>query len=117
VSELLVWFAVGALGGLGALARFLVAERLRGDLPWGILAVNLSGAFALGALSGAGVSGTARLLAATAAIGAYTTFSTWMLESRALAREGRRAAAALNVAGSLVLGFAAVAAGRWLASG
>jgi CrcB protein len=58
------------------------------------------------------VGGDALRLAGTGFTGAYTTFSTWMLETHRLAEEGERGAAALNVAGSLVLGFGAVALGR-----
>jgi fluoride exporter len=112
----LVWVGLAAAGGLGAIARFVldtaVSERAGRALPFGTLAVNLTGAFVLGALSGAGVGGDALRLAGTGFVGAYTTFSTWMLESHRLAEEGERSAAALNVAGSLVLGFGAAAPGR-----
>jgi CrcB protein len=52
-------------------------------------------------------------------LGSFTTFSTWMLESRTLAGEGRPrlAAAAGNIVVSLALGVAAVALGRALAGG
>ena len=44
-------------------------------------------------------------------LGAYTIFSTWMLESWALIECGSYARAVANVAGSVVLGLAAIAAG------
>ena len=40
-------------------------------------------------LHGAGVGGDALRLAGTGLIGAYTTFSTWMLESHRLGEDGR----------------------------
>ena len=43
--------------------------------------MNLSGAFVLGVLTGAALSGDALRLLGTGLIGAYTTFSTWALES------------------------------------
>lgn len=46
-------------------------------------------------------------------IGAYTTFSTWLLESWHLAEDGAYLAAFVNVAGSVVLGVAAVLLGVW----
>lgn len=109
---------VGALGGLGALARFLiggfiVARRER-PFPLGTLVVNLSGAFALGLLLASEVSGDTYRLLGTGLLGAYTTFSTWMYQSHHLAGEGRRGLAALNVAGSLALGLLAAWAGRSL---
>jgi fluoride exporter len=115
VSAALV-LGIGVLGGLGAIARLLldgaVAERAGSALPWGTLAVNASGSLALGLL--ASLHGDARRLVATGLVGAYTTFSTWMLESQRLGEEGRLAAGALNVAVSLVVGMAAVWLGRSL---
>jgi CrcB protein len=114
-----VWVAVALLGGLGALARWVVDGRVSAHVhhgfPYGILAVNLSGAFALGLVAGAGLDGDARRLAATGLLGAYTTFSTWMLDSDRLWLQRHRAAAVVNVAGSLALGLAAVWLGRQLA--
>jgi CrcB protein len=113
-----VLVAVGLVGGLGAIARFLldgaVGRRLGRELPFGTLAVNLTGAFVLGLLSTAALSGTAYRIAGTGFIGAYTTFSTWMLESHRLAEDGRFRAAALNVAGSLAAGLAVAWLGRRL---
>jgi CrcB protein len=107
---------MAAAGGVGAIARFVldgaVSERAGRALPFGTLAVNLTGAFLLGALSGAGVGGDALRLAGTGFVGAYTTFSTWMLETHRLAEQGEGRTAALNVVGPLVLGFGAVALGR-----
>jgi CrcB protein len=111
-----VWIGVGVLGGCGALARFgltlLVADRLHPHLPIGTLAVNLSGAFLLGLLVGAGVDGDARLLLGTGALGAYTTFSTWMVETQRIDEAGRRRIAVTNLVLSVVLGLAAVALGH-----
>jgi CrcB protein len=123
MSGVLLWVGVALLGGLAALARVLVDEavaaRISERLPAGTLTVNLSGALVLGILVGAGVSRDAYLLTGTALIGSYTTFSTWMLESRTLAAEGRPGlvAAAVNIALSLVLGVGAVWLGRALAGG
>jgi len=103
---------VAALGGLGAVLRVVLAaavdRRTASPYPWGILAVNLSGAFALGVLAGARLGGDARTLVATGLLGAFTTFSTWIVDSLRL---GERAGAA-NIAGSLVLGLLAVWLGR-----
>jgi fluoride exporter len=109
---------VGVLGGLGAVARFLldgaVAARASSSFPFGTLAVNLAGAFLLGVVVGAAVSGDAYRLVATAALGAFTTFSTWMFETHRLAEEGELGAAVVNVVGSLALGLLAVWLGREL---
>jgi CrcB protein len=115
VSDVLVWVAVGALGGAGTIARFIVdaAIATRGGLfPSGTLVVNVSGAAVLGVLTGVGLEGDALLTAGTGLLGGYTTFSTWMLESHRLGEDGERGLSALNVALSLATGIAAVAAGR-----
>ena len=114
----LTWIAVAALGGAGAVARFVVdgavAARAAGELPVGTLAVNLSGAFVLGLLAGLALHGDALLLAGTATLGSFTTFSTWMLETQRLVEDGAARVAALNVVLSLAAGLAAVALGRAL---
>jgi CrcB protein len=113
-----VWSGVGLLGGCGALARFgltlLVTDRFHPHLPLGTLAVNLSGAFLLGLLAGAAVDGDARLLLGAGAIGSYTTFSTWMLETQRIDAAGRRRIAVTNLMLSIVVGLAAAALGRAL---
>jgi CrcB protein len=123
MSGVLLWAGVGAFGGLAALARVLtdeaVAARITEHLPVGTLVVNLAGSLVVGVLAGAGVAGDAYLLTGTAVLGSFTTFSTWMLESRTLAGEGLdgAVAAVVNIVLSLVLGVAAVALGRVIAGG
>lgn len=112
---------VGLLGGAGAIARFLldsaVGRRLGGGFPFGTLAVNISGAFALGVLVGAALSTDSYRLAGTGFIGAFTTFSTWTLESHRLGEDGQLRLGVLNFAVSLALGVAAAAIGRHLGAG
>jgi fluoride exporter len=114
----LVWLSVGLLGGVGALARFLldglVAERTAGGFPWGTFAVNMSGALALGLLTGLALHGDALVLAGGATLGSYTTFSTWMLETDRSIEDGRVPAAVLNVALTLLVGLGAAELGRLL---
>jgi CrcB protein len=116
-----IWALVAILGGAGAVGRFLadgfVARRARGDFPWGTLAVNLTGAAVLGVLTGAALHGTALFLAGTATLGSYTTFSTWMLETHRLGQDGELALGMINVAASLLVGFAAAAFGHAIGAG
>jgi CrcB protein len=109
---------IAVIGGFGALARLLldgsVSARVGRGFPWGTLVVNLSGAFALGVLAGAAVSGDALRLAGTGFLGAYTTFSTWMLETHRLAEDGRGRPALLNVGVSLAAGLLCAWLGREL---
>jgi fluoride exporter len=113
-----VWIGVAALGAVGALGRILLEDLVSAKLPVafpvGTLAVNLSGAFVLGMLAGAALAGDAFTLAGGAAIGSYTTFSTWMLETHSLAEDRRRRAALANVAISATLGLAVAALGHAL---
>lgn len=116
--SLVVWIGVGLLGGCGALARFgltlLIADRLHPHFPTGTLVVNLSGAFLLGLLAGAAVEGDARLLLGAGAIGSYTTFSAWMVETQRIEEAGNRRIAVTNIVLSIALGLVAAALGRWV---
>lgn len=115
MSGALAWAAASAMAGLGAVGRILLDEevsaRSGGPFPLGILVVNLSGAFALGVLHGAGLGGHALLILGTGLLGGFTTFSTWMLESERLFRDGAVPAAWLNLGFSLLAGLLAAVAG------
>jgi fluoride exporter len=112
------WIAVGLLGGVAAAARFAldaeIAARARSPFPLGILAVNVSGAFLLGLVAGAGLDGGALVIVAGGGIGSFTTFSTWILDSHRLGAAGQARLAWLNIGLSVVAGFVAVAIGHWL---
>ena len=112
------WIAVALLGGAATLARFLldaaISERAAGAFPAGTLAVNLSGAAALGVLAGAALHGSALMIVAGGGLGSYTTFSTWMLESQRLGEAGDARLLWLNISVSLVAGLAALVLGHWL---
>jgi fluoride exporter len=116
--SLWLWLAVGLLGGTFAISRFLVdaviSSRVASDFPWGTFTVNISGTFALGTLFGAGVVGHDYLLAGTACCGAYTTFSTWMLESYRLGEDDDRRPLLAYLLGSLAVGLLAAELGRIL---
>ena len=113
-----LWAGVLAIGGVGSVVRFVVdravARRVTDALPLGTLTVNVSGAFLLGLLTGVAPGPTVSLLAGTAFLGAYTTFSTWMLETDRLAEERQIRTAAANIGVSLVCGLAAAFAGYLL---
>jgi CrcB protein len=109
---------LGLAGGLGAATRFAFAEwatkRWWPTFPLATLLINVTGAFALGALTTAGgASGEARLLLGTGFLGGYTTFSTLSYDSHSLFRSGQTRAAWLNTVGSLALGVGAAALGLW----
>lgn len=117
----LVWIAVGGAGG--ALSRYLVdgvvANVARGAFPWGTFVINLTGSFALGLLFALATERGVlpreiRGPAMIGFLGAYTTFSTLMLESWRLAEDGAIGIALVNVGGSAVLGIVALFAGLTL---
>lgn len=114
--NVLIWAAVCVIGGAGSLLRFFVdgtvASAAGRDFPLGTMVVNVSGAVILGLVTGLALSHDAALLAGTAAVGSYTTLSTWMLETQRLAEERQHRKAVLNVVVSLVLGVAAAWLGR-----
>ena len=114
--SVVLWTAVVLIGGAGSLLRFLVDGTVEGgrDFPLGTLAVNVSGAVILGLLAGLALGHDEALLAGTAAVGSYTTFSTWMLETQRLTEERQYGKAVVNVAASLVAGVAAAALGQLL---
>jgi fluoride exporter len=107
----LVWTGVGLIGGIGAVCRLLVdkavSHRIGRPFPFGTLVVNLSGAWLLGFFGGLALAPHIALLAGTAFVGSYTTFSTWMLETQRLAEERQVVSAFANIAVSVVLGLAA----------
>jgi CrcB protein len=119
--SVLIWTLVVLIGGAGSVIRFLadgaVAARVDQhsagrDFPLGTLAVNVSGAVILGLIAGLALGHDQALLAGTAAVGSYTTFSTWMLETQRLTEERQHRKAAANVIASLAAGLAAAALGR-----
>jgi fluoride exporter len=117
---MLIWVGVLVAGGFGAVLRFLldgaVARRAARSFPYGTLTVNISGAALLGLLAGLALSRHAALIADTAFVGSYTTFSTWMLETHRLSEERQVRSAVANLVVSIVLGIAAALLGQWIAS-
>ncbi|MGN6253003.1 MAG: fluoride efflux transporter CrcB [Marmoricola sp.] len=111
----LTWCGIAVLGGLGAVARFTldtaIVRRTTSAFPVGILTVNVTGAFLLGLLTGLALPDDVALVLGTGFVGAYTTFSTWMLQTRMLLEERHVVVPVLNVALSVVLGLLAAWAG------
>lgn len=111
---------IGLGGFAGAVSRYLVdgfvAERTAGGFPWGTLVVNASGTFLLGLLFAmtterAILPAEIRGPLLIGFLGAYTTFSTYMLESWRLIEGGAWGAALVNLGGSIAVGVVAIVAG------
>jgi CrcB protein len=111
---------IAAAGALGALARYqlqgLVNRWYAGAFPLGTFVVNVSGCFVLGALFSAlterfGVSVDLRTALMVGFVGAYTTFSTFALETVQLGEGGAAGIAVLNIVASVAAGVVAVRVG------
>lgn len=110
---------IAAGGACGALLRYSlsgVAYRLLGQtFPWGTLAVNVLGCLLIGALWAMaerapfppGIS----LFLFTGTLGAFTTFSTYGLETLNLLRDGEIGLGLVNIVASNVVGLLAVGLG------
>jgi len=119
MSNLVKFSLIAAGGAAGALLRYFVsgwAYRWAGTgFPWGTLSVNVLGSFVIGFLWAAsertpfGPRWTPFVFIGV--LGAFTTFSTYALESLNLVREGELRLAVVNLFASNVLALLAVVLG------
>jgi CrcB protein len=120
VGDVALWVGVVLLGGVGSVLRFvldrIVSARAGRAFPYGTLVINVSGALLLGLLTGLALDERVALLAGTAVIGSYTTFSTWMFETQRLGEDRQVTGLVGNIVVSLVLGVAAAALGLLVGS-
>ncbi len=116
--------AVAAGGALGALGRHLAmiwfGQRLGTGFPYGTLAVNAAGSLLLGAFIALGVTAwqvprEVQVFVAVGILGAFTTVSTFALDTAYLAGRQRRLAAGVYVLASVALSLAGAALGYYLA--
>jgi len=113
--------AVGVAGFFGSIARYgvegFVSARSDTSFPWGTFAVNVSGCLIMGVLFAMLIEGRVivvpwlRTAVTVGLLGAYTTFSTFTLETFRLVEDGSYVAALGNSIGSLAIGFAALYVG------
>jgi len=108
-----LWIAAG--GAIGTLARFALAGALNGsNHPWGTVAVNILGSFALGIAVGLwGFSHEAdhQVAITIGVLGGFTTFSTFALDTLRLWEDGQTTTAVGSVVVSVVAGIGAAIAG------
>jgi CrcB protein len=125
MATLMPYLLVGVGGFIGANARFVVARAMGAmfetKFPLGTFVINISGSFLLGILGTIVVqkvmpgSESMRLALGVGFLGAYTTFSTFEMETHALFDDGSWLTATTNMFASLFIGLLAVRAGIVLA--
>ncbi len=121
----MIWLAIGSGGALGAVARhalnLYVQQRISSTFPAGIFIINVTGSFVIGLLAGAlaanrlQLSHQARAFLIIGFLGGFTTFSSFSLDTLALARDGHPGQAIFNVAGQVGLSLLGVWIGFRLA--
>ena len=115
--------AVSLAAALGAVCRYLLDQVVQHQhdqtFPWGTFVINVSGSLLLGLVTGLsihhGLPKVPTTVIGVGFAGGYTTWSTYVWESLALAESGALVEAGANLIGSLIVGFGAAAAGFALA--
>ncbi|HEX5068773.1 MAG TPA: fluoride efflux transporter CrcB [Vicinamibacterales bacterium] len=125
----MTWLLVGVGGAIGAMARHglnhVVHQRwVSSVFPIGIFVINVAGSIVIGAIAGLLASGRLqwslpeRTFVVVGVLGGFTTFSSFSLDTLALARDGHIGLALWNVAGqvglSLIGVWAGFRAGHWV---
>lgn len=121
---MILTLCVALAGAVGAPARFgldgWLQRRAQSTVPVGTLAVNLSGAFVLGLVTGLlkahHLSSNVETVLSAGLLGGFTTFSTFTFESVRLAEESAWRPLAIYLAITLLGGLGAAGLGLWAAS-
>jgi len=119
------WISLALGSLLGGFARYFMAGwvyRLLGtDFPYGTFVINLSGCFLIGLFSSLSeirflIGPNTRFFLMTGFCGAYTTFSTLILETANLAQDGEMLRAFVNFTASGAFGLILFKLGSYLGS-
>ncbi len=113
------WLAVALGGSLGAMSRYglaLVLPHAPGRFPWATFTVNVIGSLLLAVafvwiVEKSGLPLIWRHLIMVGFLGAFTTFSTFSMESLALLHSGHIKLAVIYIVSSVVVCIAAAAVG------
>lgn len=123
MKNMLALLYVGIGGFIGAVFRFLLSSSLQGSakFPLGTLGVNILGAFILSFVTYAGekslaLSNTSRLFLAVGVLGAFTTMSTFSLESFKLLEERQNLLFITNLALNNVLCLIGIYLGKMVSA-
>ncbi|ELY90267.1 CrcB protein [Natrialba hulunbeirensis JCM 10989] len=100
---------VGTGGAIGAMLRYAVYQQLSSDrFPWPTLLVNVVGSFVFALATFAGASESVIQLVGIGICGAFTTFSSFSVETVQLYERGDKLLAAANAVVNLVLSLAGI---------
>ena len=118
------WLIIGAGGGLGAMARFATVSWLNkwhgSSFPWGTFSVNVVGSFIMGlafvlfTIKYPQLPGSWRSFVMVGTLGAFTTFSSFALETLSLLQQQHLTLALLYMVASVLICLIAVTLGYQL---
>ena len=118
----LIWIGMG--GFVGAVLRYLISSYIQtitktAGFPFGTLAVNIIGSFIIGLIffyfeSSGSIDPQTRSFVLVGVLGAFTTFSTFSIETLDLLQGGQMVGALVNMGAHGILGLLAVWSGKML---
>lgn len=104
-----MYFLVAAGGAVGSIARFAlgrsIEQKNRTEFPFGTFVVNILGAVLFGIFNAAAASDNAYILIGEGFFGAFTTFSTFMVEGFSLLRKKQKTRTLLYITSTILLGI------------
>lgn len=114
VEETVMILVISIGGAIGAVLRYFAslyfAKSMGSSFPWGTLLINMSGSLGLGIVYGVALNipihPQLKAFITIGLLGAFTTFSTFSLETVVMLREGEFFRMALYLAGTTVGGMA-----------
>lgn len=114
--------AIAGGGAIGAVLRHVVNGLAPGPFPWGIMACNVAGSFAMGVLIALFADiwqapPTLKAFLTVGVLGGFTTFSTFSMDAVLLWERGAMLQAALYTLGSVALGIGGLVAGMMMVRG